>query len=82
MSAKPLANDFTEILLLMEELGGRFTKTLTQLYFYADLHNKHIIREAFADEFDRYDSLLTIRKGTTRENPYAPNLHRGSKRTP
>ncbi len=78
MPAKPLANDITSILSLMQEIGGAFTKTLTQLYFVADRRQRQKLLEAFDEEFDKYDSMVTMRKETSRESPYATNLHRRS----
>jgi hypothetical protein len=58
----PLANPIHEILELMEEIGGAFVKHLVLLWRYADPQNRRIILSAFDPLFDRYDSLLTMRK--------------------
>lgn len=58
----PFANPTHEILELMEEIGGAFVKHLVLLWRYADTQNRKIILSAFAHLFDRYDSMLTLRK--------------------
>jgi hypothetical protein len=58
----PLANPISEILELMDEIGGAFVKHLVLLWRYADTRNRNIIREAFDSLFNHYDSLLTLRK--------------------
>jgi hypothetical protein len=66
MSLVPLANEETEILELMQEIGGSFIVHLTRLWFHADMSNRRIIRHAFDHEFQKYDRLVTMRKQHTR----------------
>jgi hypothetical protein len=52
---KPLPCPYDDPLHMMEQIGGGFIKSLVRCYYMADERRKAKLREAFADDFERYE---------------------------
>lgn len=56
-----------QILMAMQRYGGRFIKTLAELYYRADPVNQARIRAAFADEWTEYANYARQHAARQRE---------------